>query len=272
MLLNINHVTEYSYDEPVQFSLQRIRLTPVSSASQTVQDWSVAIEGATSEAAYTDQYGNHVRLVSADGEQKSVRLVASGIVETRDTDGIFGPAAGDVPLWLYLRQTPLTGSGEHVQSLVESLQGETDLARLHDLMARLYNAMTFKPGTTTVQTTAEEALKAQSGVCQDYAHIVVTCARQMKIPARYVSGYLFMSETTHQTASHAWAECYLEGLGWVGFDAANKVCPDERYVRLACGLDYTEAAPISGMTIGGGSESLAVNLQVASQGQSQSQS
>ena len=91
MLLHINHVTEYTYDEPIQFSLQRLRMTPVDSAGQTVRDWSVTIEGAKSEVAYVDQFQSHVRLVSADGEQKSVRLIASGIVETRDTDGIFGP-------------------------------------------------------------------------------------------------------------------------------------------------------------------------------------
>ncbi|MAM12295.1 MAG: transglutaminase [Rhizobiaceae bacterium] len=272
MLLNINHVTEYSYETPVQFSLQRLRLTPVDSAGQTIRDWAVTIEGAKSEVAYTDQYENHVRLVSVEGEHPSVRLIASGTVETRDTDGIFGPASPDIPLWLFLRQTPLTQADKAIEKLVEKLEGDSDLARLHNLMERLHKTMTFKPGATSVATTAGEALETKSGVCQDYAHIVIASARKMKVPARYVSGYLYMPDLENQTASHAWAECYLEGLGWVGFDAANKVCPDERYVRVASGLDYRDAAPVSGMTIGGGRESLAVKLSVASQSQSQSQS
>ncbi|MEO1986937.1 MAG: transglutaminase family protein [Martelella sp.] len=272
MLLNISHVTEYSYDEPVQFSLQRLRLTPVSAASQTVKDWTVSIEGAKSEVAYIDQYENHVRLVSVEGDHKTVRLTAAGIVETRDTDGIFGPASPDIPLWLFLRPTPLTMAEEPIKALVARLEGDSDLARLHDLMAILHRSMTFKPGSTSIATTAAEALENKEGVCQDYAHIVIAAARAMKVPARYVSGYLYMEEGPNQTASHAWAECYLEGLGWVGFDAANKVCPDERYVRVATGLDYRDAAPVSGMTIGGGRETLEVKLSVAGQSQSQSQS
>ncbi|WP_174803213.1 transglutaminase family protein [Martelella limonii] len=272
MLLNINHVTEYSYDEPVQFSLQRLRLTPVDSSGQTVRDWTVSIEGAKSEVAYVDQYENHVRLVSVEGEQNTVRLTATGTVETRDTDGIFGPASPDIPLWLFLRPTPLTVAEEPIRELVERLEGDSELARLHDLMAIMDKTMTFKPGSTSVATTAAEALENKAGVCQDYAHIVIACARAMKVPARYISGYLFMEDMPNQTASHAWAECYLEGLGWVGFDAANKVCPDERYVRVASGLDYKDAAPVSGMTIGGGRETLEVRLKVAGQSQSQSQS
>lgn len=272
MLLNINHVTEYSYDEPVQFSLQRLRMTPVDTNGQTVRDWSVTIEGAKSEVAYIDQYENHVRLVSVDGEQKTVRLIATGTVETRDTDGIFGPASPDIPLWLFLRETPLTKADKPIKALVGRLEGDSELARLHSLMEILHKSMTFKPGATSVATTASEAFEANAGVCQDYAHIVIACARAMKVPARYISGYLYMPDVENQTASHAWAECYLEGLGWVGFDAANKVCPDERYVRVASGLDYRDAAPVSGMTIGGGSESLEVKLRVAGQSQSQSQS
>lgn len=272
MLLNINHVTEYNYDEPVQFSLQRLRMTPVDALGQSVRDWTVTIEGAKNEVSYTDQYENHVRLISMDGEHKTVRLVASGLVETRDTDGIYGPASGDVPLWLFLRPTPLTKAGKNIKALVKDLEGESNLGRLHDLMAKLHKTMTFRPGATSTETTAEEAYEARSGVCQDYAHIVVAAARQLKVPTRYVSGYLYMEGTENQTASHAWAECHFNGLGWVGFDAANKVCPDERYVRVACGLDYRDAAPVSGMTFGGGTESLTVSLKVASQGQSQSQS
>ncbi|AJY44760.1 transglutaminase family protein [Martelella endophytica] len=272
MLLNIHHVTEYSYDEPVSFSLQRLRLTPLDSNGQTVRDWTVTIEGAKSEVSYTDHFHNLVRLVSVEGEHKTVRLIAAGTVETRDTDGIYGPAAPDIPLWLFLRTTPLTTPGEAITALVAKLEGDSELAKLHHLMEVLHKTMTFKPGATSIATTADDALTAESGVCQDYAHIVIACARAMKVPARYVSGYLYMEEAEAQTASHAWAECYLEGLGWVGFDAANKVCPDERYVRVASGLDYKDAAPVSGMTIGGGKESLEVKLKVAGQSQSQSQS
>jgi transglutaminase-like putative cysteine protease len=100
-------------------------------------------------------------------------------------------------------------------------------------------------------------------VCQDHAHTLIAAARYCKLPARYVSGYLHASsEGEPHEAAHAWAEIWLEGLGWVGFDAANSCCPDERYVRLGSGLDAQDAAPIRGTTRGGGSESLDVIVAV----------
>jgi transglutaminase-like putative cysteine protease len=101
-----------------------------------------------------------------------------------------------------------------------------------------------------------------AGVCQDYAHIFIATARYLNIPARYVSGYLMRPETTEQTAGHAWAEAHIDGLGWVGFDATNNVCPNDSYVRIGCGLDYRDAAPVSGVRIGFAAETLAVEVNV----------
>ena len=133
---------------------------------------------------------------------------------------------------------------------------------MHELMALLHQKMAYTPGTTNINTTAEEALLNGSGVCQDHTHVFISTARLLNIPARYVSGYLMLNNTIEQTASHAWAEAHIEGLGWVGFDAANDICPNETYVRLACGLDYREAAPVSGIRFGPGIESLAVEVNV----------
>jgi transglutaminase-like putative cysteine protease len=130
----------------------------------------------------------------------------------------------------------------------------------------------YRPGTSDTETTAEQALEKKSGVCQDHAHIFIAAARALNIPARYVSGYLMMEGKNEQAATHAWAEAHVPSLGWVGFDPANDVCPDERYVRIATGLCYRDAAPVSGMRVGGPGESLTVKVTVASQGQSQSQS
>jgi len=110
--------------------------------------------------------------------------------------------------------------------------------------------------------TAEEAMAGGTGVCQDHAHIFIAAARAGGVPARYVSGYLMMDDRIDQDASHAWAEGYVAGLGWVGFDISNRQSPDERYVRLAVGRDYHDAAPISGLRIGDAQESMIVNLQV----------
>ncbi|CAN0514404.1 unnamed protein product, partial [Scytosiphon promiscuus] len=111
-------------------------------------------------------------------------------------------------------------------------------------------------------TTAEQALDGNAGVCQDHAHIFIAAARELGYPARYISGYLMMDDRVDQDASHAWAEVYVPHLGWVGIDVSNIISPDERYVRIATGLDFNEASPIRGMRIGNSDERMVVSLQV----------
>jgi transglutaminase-like putative cysteine protease len=129
-------------------------------------------------------------------------------------------------------------------------------------------AIAYRPGTTHSHTTAAEALAQGEGVCQDHAQALIACARHAEFPARYVAGYLFSSEdgTPHE-ASHAWAELHVPGYGWIGFDPANRCCPDERYIRLGSGLDAAEAAPIKGIARGLGAESLSVTVAIQSQAQ-----
>jgi transglutaminase-like putative cysteine protease len=116
-----------------------------------------------------------------------------------------------------------------------------------------------------VDTKAEDALEAGRGVCQDHAHVFIAATRLLGYPARYAGGYLMMNDRVQQDAGHAWAEAHVEGLGWVGFDVSNAISPDARYVRVATGLDYREAAPVSGMRFGAASESLDVSIQVQQQ-------
>ncbi|MBL3567627.1 transglutaminase family protein, partial [Rhodovulum sulfidophilum] len=138
------------------------------------------------------------------------------------------------------------------------------LDRLHALLRVVHGAVGYEIGVSRPDWTAEEALAAGKGVCQDHAHVFVACAREMGFPARYVSGYL-MTDGVQYEASHAWAEAHVEGLGWVGFDVSNEMSPDGRYVRVATGLDYAEAAPVTGSRMGGSGEALSVEIEVAQQ-------
>lgn len=272
MRLKISHTTEYTYDEPVQYSLQRLRLTPLTQPGQTVISWETSVEGAKMEFGYDDHFGNRVNLVSVDGDQTSIRIVASGEIETEDKAGVYGVHQAYAPLWLYLRETPLTKMTKPIRNLAKAMSGDTDLAKMHALMGKINEIVEYRHGETGTETTAEEALQKKIGVCQDHAHIMIAAARTLGLPARYISGYLMMEDQPEQAASHAWAEVHLNGLGWVGFDAANNVCPDDRYVRIACGLDYRDAAPISGLVHGSAKEALKVALTVEQQEQSQTQS
>ncbi len=273
MRLKINHTTEYLYDEPVPYSLQRLRLTPASGPTQTVKEWDVTVDGAKLEVRYDDHFGNRVELVETEGPRSAVKVVACGEVETIDKAGVFGAHIGNAPLWLFMRETPLTKSGKLIRELTRQSTGDTPLERLHELMALIHLEVEYETGSTGTETTAEEALEAGKGVCQDHSHIFISAARNMGLPARYVSGYLMMEDVAEQIATHAWAEAHVPGLGWVGFDAANKLCPDERYVRIASGLSYRDCAPVSGMRVGLSGESLTVSVTVQqSQSQDQSQS
>ena len=271
MRIRISHLTEYAYDEPVEFSLQRLRLFARNAPGQIVHDWAVSVEGAAVEARYDDHFGNRVELVSPRSGATTITVKAEGTVTTTDLHGVFGPHQGHVPLWLFLRETPLTRAGKLVRDLARKVTGDGELARCHALMGLVHDQIAYKTGETGIETTAEQALERKSGVCQDHAHAFIAGARALGIPARYISGYLHNGDT-HQVASHAWAEAHVTGLGWVGFDPANKICPGEAYVRLANGLDYTDAAPISGMRHGHATETMTISVTVEDLGQSQSQS
>ena len=147
-----------------------------------------------------------------------------------------------------------------VASLDDSDKG--DVGTGHRLSEAILEAVGYEGGNTHAGTTAEEAIEIGTGVCQDHAHIFCSAARLMGLPARYVSGYLMMNDRVEQDASHAWAEAFFEGIGWVGFDISNGYSPDERYIRVATGIDFREAAPISGMRMGGSGEGVLVNLRV----------
>lgn len=271
MYLKISHTTEYHYDQPVQYALQRLRLTPVNLPGQTVRNWKTLVDGAAIEVSYDDQFGNRTHLVSVDADRTTLCVEARGEVETEDRAGVFGAHQSYVPLWLYARETPLTKPGKRIRELAKAAGGATELERMHALMAIIHETVRYEPGETQVGTSAEEALERGKGVCQDHAHILISAARTLGLPARYVSGYLLMEDHPQQTASHAWADVHIAGLGWVGFDPANKVCPDDRYVRIASGLCYRDASPVSGLVHGTGTETLKVAVTVEQQGQSQAQ-
>jgi transglutaminase-like putative cysteine protease len=161
--------------------------------------------------------------------------------------------------------TAQTQSGPGGRSLIKSMDESPTIADLHALSERIRTAVPYTLGASEPNWSAEDAITAQKGVCQDHTHIFIACLRALGVPARYVSGYLMLNDTTTQDAMHAWAEAHVDGLGWVGFDISNGVSPDTRYVRVATGLDYSDAAPISGTRIGGASEELHVRINVVQQ-------
>ena len=273
MLLKISHQTSYHYDQPIRTGLFQLRLHPKSGRGQEVRSWSTRIEGGTREVTFTDQFHNQVDLVSAHAHTNGVVVTCEGEVEVTDSSGVFGTHRGNVPLWLYLRQTDTTKPGPGIHELAEEFStawrkdspDSDDITLLHALSAQVLSRMSYEPGTTDTTTRAEDALTAGKGVCQDHTHVFLAASRCLGFPARYVSGYLESGDHGNEQAGHAWAEIHVNGLGWVGFDVSNGISPDERYVRVATGLDYQDAAPVRGMRRGDAVETMSVSLQVTQQ-------
>ena len=266
MRLTISHATSYSYDAPVRYALQQVRLTPKSHGAQKVLHWETRVEGGQRELSFEDSHRNRVDLISFAPGTTRITVTSSGEVDLTPTHGVVGEHAGFMPLWMFHRVTPLTRPGPALRRLAATVAAEPDvLARMHLLMSAVRDAVPWETGRSHVGTTAEEALQAGHGVCQDQAHVFIACARLTGVPARYVSGYLMMPDRTQQEAMHAWAEAYVPDLGWVGFDPPNNICPDLDHVRVATGLDYRDAAPISGTRFGAGDERLTVTVAVQQQ-------
>ncbi|TCP42874.1 transglutaminase family protein [Rhodovulum marinum] len=265
MRLRISHTTRYRFENPVTYGLQQLRKTPKSSHQQNVLNWSTSVQGGRKELSFEDHHHNTVELISFERDVTELIVRSEGEVELAETHGVVGPHRGPAPLWLFRRATPRTRAGQGCRALIREVAGDTDLDRLHALSHAILNAVAYEIGATGAEATAEEALAEGRGVCQDHAHVFIACAREMGFSARYVSGYLSMDDRDEQDAMHAWAEAHVNGLGWVGFDVSNGISPDIRYVRVATGLDYDEAAPVRGTRVGGAGEALSVAIEVAQQ-------
>lgn len=267
MRLYIRHTTKYSFENPVVYGLQQLRKTPKSDHGQEVIRWQTSVMGGQKELSYHDHMNNLVELISFEREATELTISCEGEVEIAETHGVVGQHRGKTPLWLFEKDTPLTKQGPGVRALVKQVEGDSALDQMHALSRLVGAAVAYELGPPHPDMSAEEALAAGTGVCQDHAHIFIACAREMGFPARYVSGYLMMDDRTTQDATHAWAEAYVKGLGWVGFDVSNAICPDQRYVRVATGLDYHDAAPVTGTRYGGEGETLSVEIEVVQQQQ-----
>jgi transglutaminase-like putative cysteine protease len=264
MLLLIDHVTLYRYETPVRGVVQSHRLMPSSHEGQEILDWQVTVSGGMPGGSFRDGAGDVIQGWTVKGPVSEIEVRVRGRVQTRDTAGVLRGLKESVPVEAYLRATKLTEpAGGLGQLALRAEAADSALDKAHLLARIVAEQVAYRPGQTEAQTTASEALEAGEGVCQDHAHILCALARANGIPARYVSGYLLADgEGRAHEAAHAWAELHVAGLGWVGFDPANRCCPDARYVRLGSGLDAAEAAPIRGSARGLGAESLDVTVAV----------
>lgn len=264
MRLKIEHETVYRYSSPVSRSVQSLRLTPRSDPRQQVMAWRLDLPTPATE--FIDAFGNVTQLLTVEHPHEEIRIGAQGLVEMAE-EPIPDPGGTLSPL-IFLRETPLTETDPPLQAFSEELRdrvASSPAGALQELMERIRAAVRYVKGATTVQTTAAQVFSQGSGVCQDHSHLFIACCRRLGIPARYVSGYLYSgTEADPEIAMHAWAEAWIDPIGWLSFDVSNGRPAGPTHLRLAVGRDYMDACPVRGVRFGGGDEKMDVRVQVIS--------
>jgi transglutaminase-like putative cysteine protease len=266
MRLRIAQTTTHGYDPPAASVIQVLRLTPRNHDGQYVIDWRIDMSADLRLSAHEDAFGNLTHVLTADGPFKALTIQVEGEVETQNTDGVVRGTLERFPPSLFLRDTPLTQADLAIRDLaldIRAANGGDTLAELHALLERLHDGIIGEKDAAQPPTaTAAEVFARKRGVTHDLTHVFIGAARSLEIPARYIAGYRCGSAGAAQDSGHAWAEAFVEGLGWIGFDVVNCVCPTDAYVRVALGLDALGAAPVRGTRYGSGQETLAVAIRV----------
>ncbi len=288
MKYRVRHYTEYSYEESVSACFNRLCLTPRSfPGHECISNEINVVPEADELTARTDFFGNNITFLSIFREHKKLKVISTCIVNIEDRENAALAFTSDV-LWKDVR-TLLAASPEHFYDVIQYTlpshhiplseivkefaidcfdERSTLWEACNSIMRKIYSTVEFKPGFTTINTPVDAVLRLRKGVCQDFAHLMIACLRNMGLPARYVSGYI---ETTPPPgkeklvgtdASHAWVSVYFPSIGWVEFDPTNNLLPAYKHIITAYGRDYHDVAPIKGIVFSSGQQKLSVKVDV----------
>ena len=268
MKLEIVHSTRYRYTGPIAETVMEVRLRPMDGRGQKCLDFRLELSHGVKPRTYIDGYGNHVHYFNLVRPHAGFSVIGRSVVQTglpRDEE------PGDDLVQDFLRFRSPVNDVEGVRKLAEahavtnheSPQAVEDA--LEELTLAISREFTYDKTVTNVYSSVDDVLALRAGVCQDFAHLLIAVARTMGVPARYVSGYIHTpGGRALATASHAWAEAWIPGRGWVGFDATHPVRTTEHHVRLAVGRDYTDAAPTRGVYVGSATGGMAISVRTRS--------
>ena len=285
MKYRIRHYTEYSYPDVVNLCYNRLCMTPVSTSDHECLSSDISIVPTPDEITYrTDFFGNHLVFFSVYKEHKKLRINATSVVNiegrpneeaaSRSTISWNDVLAAKIDLSHEIVQFTLPSQYVPLSALIQEFTSdcfpeETPLwTCCHALMEKIHNTIEFKPGFTTINTPVETLLKLKKGVCQDFAHLMIACLRNLGLPARYVSGYIETipppgkERLVGADASHAWVSVYFPDVGWVAFDPTNRKIPSSNHIIVANGRDYLDVAPIKGIVFSSGEQKLMVKVDV----------
>jgi transglutaminase-like putative cysteine protease len=281
MFYSIRHITKFTYSGPVSESIMETRMHPRSEGNQHCLTFQLAVSPRARVFSYRDYLGNNVHYFDVPGYHNALAIVAEALVDVQPPESLpwslRESAWSDLDnllefddSWDALRPSEFARPSSELLELSRTLnvaeRRDDPLSLLRELNTGLYHWFDYAPKTTRVDSPIEHALRERKGVCQDFAHIMITMVRQLGIPCRYVSGYLFHSDRANDRSSdgatHAWVEALLPNLGWVGFDPTNNLIAGPRHIRTAVGMDYADVPPTHGVFKGNVSSELSVKVRV----------
>ena len=262
MILEVEYKTSYHFSSEVPMLIQQIKLYPTECKNQKILKWSIdALEGELSEV-FIDALGHKIQNIYINNAPKEQVISAKGIVETKNFHGVVSGLNEKVHPQCFLRQTDLTSPDKKITNLVKIKSKLDSVDFCHQLNEIVGNSISYESGSTSIETKATDAISIGKGVCQDFAHILIGLARYYGYPARYVNGFS-AHESNGVSETHAWVEIYITDLGWVAFDPSKKTCIDEKYIRVGCGFDFTDASMIKGVKCNfNGEETLDKDLKI----------
>jgi len=269
MKLEIVHATRYRYSGPIAETVMEVRLRPMDGNGQRCLEFELDVSSGIKPRTYRDGYGNNVHYFNLVRPHTSLSVTSRSVVET----GLeIDRNPGEELVHDFLRyRAPVKDvpgiremAGRHPIS--DRTSAESMELALDELTRAISRDFAYDRAVTNVYSSVDEVLALRAGVCQDFAHLFIAVARAMGVPARYVSGYIHSGRTAGRArsvapASHAWAEAWVPGRGWVGYDATHPVRTTDHHERLAVGRDYSDAAPTRGIYVGSASGTMDVSVR-----------
>ena len=267
----IRHRTGYRYAIPVRDSFNEARVRPPTDAQQRLEDFQLTVRPEVRVKQFLDFYGNAVDYFDVCDPHSTLDLETRAVVTTLPRQPLSWDAqtspltdarkGGQTERFDFARATRFVDTDPETWRLaIDATQGQTDTWQaVVAIMRFVHNRMAYEPASTHVHTHAREALIKRRGVCQDFAHIMIGLCRTLHIPARYVSGYL---ATQGASATHAWTDVFIPQVGWVAVDPTHNKQPDETYIRLAAGRDYSDVPPLRGTYRGTNQHTMEVVIEI----------
>jgi transglutaminase-like putative cysteine protease len=280
MFYSIKHLTKFHYSSPVSESVMEARMHPRSEGNQRCLTFHLAVSPRCRVFAYRDHVGNNIHHFDIPGQHSYLVIVAESLLDVQSAPDF--PASLSANSWAetdalvqmgdywemllpseFAEPTPLL---LELASQLEVCRRDDPLSLLREVNQRVYEYFDYVPKSTKVDSPIDEAITSRQGVCQDFAHIMIALVRSLRIPCRYVSGYLYRraqdNDRSVVDATHAWVEAFLPPLGWVGFDPTNCLLAGDRHIRTAIGRDYADVPPTRGIFRGHTASDLSVAVRV----------